>query len=207
MVSLNGVCLKNVKEFKYLGSYIRIDEPSTGDTELNHRIQMSAVKFAQLAKLLLNFKIHLKTRIKFFNSFIRSRLVYSCQNWTLTSSQYDRLDVSYRTFLRRMVRGGFRRISDENGESRYRISNAKLHSICGTSDVSNFVKSQQCSYAAHVIRMPTERSIKKLMFNDDKYSKPGRSFMSLLEQVCSISNKTVDGFCNEAMSKKLGKSG
>ena len=38
--------------------------------------------------------------------FVRSRLTYSCQNWNLTTAQFVKLDITYRTLLRRMVRRG-----------------------------------------------------------------------------------------------------
>ena len=75
--------LKNVAEFRYLGSCIKYSEPNTGDAEINQRIQMSQLKFAEMSKLLQNFSINLRTRIVFLNSFIKSRLAYACQNWNL----------------------------------------------------------------------------------------------------------------------------
>ena len=59
----------------------------------------------------------------------------------------------------------------------------KIHNICGTSNVSNFIKNQQKSYASHVVWMLTERSTKQLMFNDDEYHRVGRAIPSLLDQV------------------------
>ena len=76
---------------------------------------MAYAKFATMANL-QNSKIHLKTRVKFLNSFIRSRLIYSCQNWNLTMGQFEKLDVTYRNLLRRMIRGGFKRIGDNDGD-------------------------------------------------------------------------------------------
>ena len=61
-----------------------------------------------MSNLLQNRHIFLKTRVKFLNSFVRSRLTYSCQNWNLTLRQYEKLDVTYRNLLRRMVHGGFK---------------------------------------------------------------------------------------------------
>eukprot|EP00111_Clytia_hemisphaerica_P012845 TCONS_00037761-protein len=104
-----------------------------------------------MSNLLQNFQINLRVCIFFLNSFVRNRLTYSCQNWNLTSLQYDRLDVTYRMFLRRMVRGGFRYVDEVNHDFRYVISNNHLHTICGTSDVNVFIKQQQRNYAAHVV--------------------------------------------------------
>ena len=124
IVALKDKPLNNVERFKYLGSYLYNEEPSTGDVELNHRIQMANVKFAEMSNLLQNSKIHIRIRIKFLNSYIRSRLTYSCQNWNLKSRQYDRLDVVYRMFLRRMIRGGFKQI-DTNDENQFKIKKNK----------------------------------------------------------------------------------
>lgn len=206
IISLTGTALKNVKEFKYLGAYLNYLEPNTGDTEINHRIQMANVKFAEMTNVLQNFEINLRTRILFLNSFVRSRLTYGCQNWNLTSYQYDRLDIAYRNFLRRMIRGGFRHIDENNNDYRYVINNLRLHAICGTKDLNIFVKEQQQNYASHVIRMPANRSVKLLTFNDDKYTKRGRVLKSLLDQVVDNGNFTLDNFCNLALSKKFGKS-
>ena len=141
----------------------------------------------------------------FLNSFVRSRLSYACQNWNLTELQYDRLDVTYRVFLRRMVCGGFRFRDEINGDYRYVISNIQLHQICGTSDLSLFIRSQQRNYAMHIVRMSLERCVKCLMFNDDKYVKRGRPTRSLLDQVID-NDVSIDQLCNIALGKKLGRS-
>ena len=161
---------------------------------------MAYAKFAELSNLLQNSKIHLKTRIRFLNSFVRSRLTYACQNWNLKSAQYDRLDVAYRLLLRRMVRGGFKRSGDDDENSfKYKFSNEKIHSICGTHNVSDFIKNQQKNYAGHLVRTSAERSTKKLLFNEDKCTKAGRGVPNLLEQVLVNNNKTMDAFVNDAM--------
>jgi len=69
-------------------------KPNTGDIEVNHRIQMAqAIKFATMSNLLQNSRIILKTRIKFLNSFVRSRLTYACQNWNLTLVMRVRIGI------------------------------------------------------------------------------------------------------------------
>ena len=83
VVTSRNTPLNNVKESKYLGSYLHHDESNTGDVELNHRIQLANAKFAELSNLLQNFRIKIRTRILFLNSNVRSRLTYSCQNKNL----------------------------------------------------------------------------------------------------------------------------
>ena len=192
-----------MKEFRYLGAGLHHEEPNTGEVELNHRIQLANSKFAEMSNLLQNHKIHLRTRIKFMDSFVRSRLTYSCQNWNLNQAQFDRLDVIYRRFLRRMVRGGFKKKEgEEENEFSFKINNEKLHRLCGTRDLRLFIQDQQCNYAGHIVRTASDRSVKKLMFNTDKYTKAGRTTPTLLEQAARNRNISVDGFCNDAMARK-----
>ena len=202
IANLNGNELSNVSDFKYLGAYLKENQPNTGEKEINHRIQLAVAKFSEKSNVLQNFHINLKTRVFFLNSFVRSRLVYACQNWNLNREQFDRLDVSYRKFLRRIVRGGFRFINEKENDFRYRIDNAQLHRICGSSDVSFFIKSQQHHYASHVIRMPSTRSLKLLTFNDDHYTRRGRPSKSLIEQVVDERSISISQYCSLALSKK-----
>ena len=69
IANLRGVDLKNVSIFRYLGAYINCHEPSTGDSEINQRIQLACGKFAELSNLLQNFHINLRTSISFLNCF------------------------------------------------------------------------------------------------------------------------------------------
>ena len=202
IVELNECQLSNVSEFKYLGAYLDCNQPNTGEKEINHRIQLANAKFQQMSNLLQNFRINLKTRILFLNSFVRSRLVYACQNWNLTQQQFDRLDAVYRNLLRRMIRGGFRFVNTDANDYRYAINNNQLHDICGTSDVSFFIKSQQHHYVSHIIRMPVTRTVKLLTFNNDHYTKRGRPTKSLLDQAIEFKNVSLNQYVTLALSKK-----
>ena len=98
IISLHNVPLQNSTEFKYIGLYMLQNEPNMGDIKINHRVQMAYAKFATMANLLQNSKIHLKTRVNFLNSFVHSRLTYSCQIWYLTMGQFEKLEVAIAIF-------------------------------------------------------------------------------------------------------------
>jgi hypothetical protein len=202
IIELNEHQLLNVSEFKYLGAYLDCNQPNTGDKEINHRIQLANAKFQQMSNVIQNFRINLKTRILFLNSFVRSRLVYACQNWNLTEQQFNRVDAAYRNLLRRMIRGGFKFVDPDANDYRYVINNARLHRICGTSDVSFFIKSQQHHYVSHIIRMSATRTVKLLTFNNDHYTKRGRPSKSLLDQAIEFKNITLNQYFALAISKK-----
>jgi len=102
-----------------------------------------------------------------------------------------------------MVRNGFTQVDRDSNDFRLVITNDDLHTICGTHDISEFVKRQQSNYASHIIRMPNERSLKQLMFNDDLCRKRGRSSKTLLEQVLNEKNISLDEFCNRSVNERI----
>ena len=79
---------------------IKYNEPSTGDDELQTRIDASNCKFYESGKNLMNYKIALETRVKIFNSLVRSRLTYACQTWSLTQRQQNHMNATYGSMLR-----------------------------------------------------------------------------------------------------------
>ena len=115
--SLYNVPLQNTTKFKDLDSFIFQNKPNTGDIETNHCIRMAYAKSATMANLLQNSTIHLKTKVKFRNTFVHSRLMYSCQNRNSTVVQFEKLEVTNWNLLKRMIRGGFKSIGDNDGDS------------------------------------------------------------------------------------------
>lgn len=101
IASLDGRDLKNVETFCYLGDSIKFDEAFTGDSEVNFRISLAEQKFAELKSKLRNFSIPLPIRVKFLNAFVRSRLTYSCQTWSLSVQQLNKINSCYLRCLRK----------------------------------------------------------------------------------------------------------
>ena len=171
ITSLNDIVIGNVKVFLYLGSQIHYNQPSTGEEELNLRIDSAENKFYSLGKKFMNHKINLTTRVKIFNALVRSRLTYGCQTWVLTNQQTDRIRACYNTMLRKMIRNGFKRKPDEFS---YVMTNEVILQLCKTTPLNAFIEKQQKTYLAHVIRSDDTSILKKLLFNDNQTRIPGR---------------------------------
>ena len=146
IVKLNGDSIDNVQVFQYLGCKIKFDEPSTGNAEVELRIDASESKFYELGKNFMNYKIKLHTRVKMLNSLVRSRLTYACQSWSITRVQLNRLSSTYCAMLRKMIKGGYRR---KPHTWSFQLSNQDLLRIGNTEDIGDFVARQQRNYAAH----------------------------------------------------------
>ena len=85
--------------------------------------------FTEMSNLLQKFQINFKTRVKFLNGFVRSRLTSSCQNLNITKHQQDRIDTTNGSFLRRMVRNGLKHVNEFENDYRMVISNDHLNAI------------------------------------------------------------------------------
>ena len=170
IASLGDQKLDNVKTYRYLGAEIKYDEPTTGPAEMNLRSDAAECKFYSLTKNLLNMKINIKIRAQILNSLIRSRITYSCQTWSITKLQVNKMTSVYMSFLRKMTKGGYRR--KENSWS-YVLTNEDLLRIAKTVDLPTFVREQQRKYAQKIIRQENKSMTKQLMFNDDKASRTG----------------------------------
>ena len=146
---LNGEQIENVKIFRYLGCQIKYDEPCTGDTETELRVDCAECKFYELGRQFMNHKIAIRTRVRILNSLVRSRLTYSCQTWCVTKMQLARVGSAYMAMLRKMVSGGYRR--KPNSWS-YVLTNEQLLKICQTDCIKSYVSRQQRNFVAHMVR-------------------------------------------------------
>ena len=116
--SQRGELLKQVEDFKYLGSWIA---DSKRDMEVRIRLAWKV-----LSKLDRIWKSKLKTELKiqFFRATIESVLLYGAESWTLTNSMCRRLDGTCTIMLRAVV--GFTwRDRKTNNELYGQLSNAR----------------------------------------------------------------------------------
>ena len=81
IVTINGINIKNVECFKYLGVKMSYDDYKTGTNEIKYRINQANVKFREFKHVFMNHTIKLGTRLMFYNAFVRSRLCYCCSCW------------------------------------------------------------------------------------------------------------------------------
>ena len=104
--SLRGNDLENVESYRLRG---KIRRTSTGETELNLRADAAECNFYSLARNIMNMKIRLRTRITMLNSLVRNTIVYSCQTWSTTIAQLNRMNAQYMSFIPKMAKGGYKR--------------------------------------------------------------------------------------------------
>ena len=197
----NIVKVDGIQVYKYVGSQVHHEVYKwSGGTEINTRIDMAESQFYEHGKKLMNFNIKLSTRILILNSLVRSRLTYGCQTWILSKAQKDRLNSCYTSMLRKMVRGGYRRKTDEWA---YKLTNQNLHDLCKTESIASFTERQKCRYLAHLLRLPDTTITKKIVFNADRSVRPGRQTTTLLKSVLEADGSSLSSFARRAVEKKV----
>ena len=224
ILSIGNEKIDNVKEFVYLGSLVTFNEPGVADSEVNRRIGMALNKFSEIKKLLCNYRIHLKIRLRYYEVYIRSRLCYACGTWTLTKKQYERFESVHIGFLRRMIRDGMSRKSTkkeilnarnkaEHGENEdlervnweWKYSNNKILTITKAKSLKSFIDNQNLKWVSHVIRGSNETLTKQLMFPDERFKKRGRHHETVLEKVVKLQNieqgKSAETFLRECLNR------
>ena len=130
---------------------------------------------------LFNMKINIKTRTEMLNSLVRSRMLYSCQTWCCTKTQLSHINAIYLSFLRRMIKGGYRRKDDSWA---FALKNSDLLRIAKTEDVHSFVNRQRSSFVAKINQKENTSILKRLLYNDDDAKKrPKASLLSMINRL------------------------
>lgn len=212
IISINGKNITNSTSFKYLGVYINYNSTHIGKDELDNRINSAHNAFSEHRKLLKNMNVPLKTRITFLNALVRSRLTYGCHCWRPTLQELNKIETTFRYFLRSMVWSGHSRVNpptpsspshisssdtssdDEETDWRYIITNAELYKITNTNTIKEFSEKRQQSWIAHVIRRDNRNLCKNLTFHNVKRTKLGRKSPSILEKAIISSGMDKDHF-------------
>ena len=101
VVTVGGKPLEETDCFTYLGSKIN----KTGGTEedTKARIQKARVAFLMLSKIWKSKLIKLKTKMKIFNSSVKSVLLYSSETWRMTKHTVNKIQTFANRCLRRIM--------------------------------------------------------------------------------------------------------
>ena len=108
LISLKNEPIGNVRQFKCLG-HVLSNEKSNTSAFLTHQISSAYAKWNEMKNVLLDKRIHLSTRVRFLEACVRSRLLYSVQAWSLNAREMQKIESIWHGFLRRLVKGGFKR--------------------------------------------------------------------------------------------------
>ena len=140
-INIDGTTLKQVGEFKYLGSIF------TEDGRLNREIESTVQKTNsfgyQLAPLLRHPNIPIDIKAKLIESIFRPTLTYQSQTWTLTKSLERKITTCEIRCLRRAA----------NKTRRDKVKNTKIREMVGTTPILHHIQQQRIRWFGHLTRM------------------------------------------------------
>ena len=162
-IKLDGTPLEDVNTFTYLGSVI--DSHGGTEADIKARIAKATTAFQQLKKIWRANKISLKTKIKLFNSNVKSVLLYGCETWKTT----DTIIRKIQTFVNRCLR----KILKIKWEDRVR--NDEVWERSGQELMSTVLGQRKWRWIGHTLRKPQQSVTKQsLQWNPQGARKRGR---------------------------------
>ena len=99
-ITVNGHTLERVEQFQYLGSLITKQGGTEEDVE--QRIRKAKGVFAQLRSIWLSQELRRKTKMRIFESNVKSVLLYGCQTWKITKNITRKLQNFVNNCLRKI---------------------------------------------------------------------------------------------------------
>ena len=141
MITANGIRIKQVNKFSYLGSQITSDGKS--DNEIKRRIAISKEEFNKKRTVLTNSHISMPTKLRIMRCYIWSILLYGCETWTISGKMQKRLEATEMWYLRRMLKIPWvDRVTNEEVLTRANTKRKLMNSI----------KSRKMKFLGHVMR-------------------------------------------------------
>ena len=165
LITVDGHEVENVRQFEYLG---HIFDNCSVMSSTEHRKARASAKFNQLRTVLCDIKINRRTRWKLLEACVVPRLLYGLQACYPKEDQLKKLEACWFQFLRSMVKGGWKRVSDDpdNPDLRFVYSSKDLEFILRAKPLRGILKSHHLRYIGHVCREENVSLTKKMMFAD-----------------------------------------
>ena len=140
-ITLKGNPIKQVENFKYLGTWITNDGKC--DKEIKTRIAMAKETFYKLNNIFHNHNIRLSTKLNVLNTYVYSILLYASECWTMSATMTKKLEAVEMWFYRRILRISYtKHITNEEVLSR----------MATTRNLIITVRGRQMSFFGHVMR-------------------------------------------------------
>ena len=141
-VTLEDVPLEEVESFCYLGSII--DGKGGTEADVKARIGKARAAFTQLGKVWRATKISRKTKLRLFNSNVKSVLLYGCETWKATAGTLKKVQ----TFVNRCLRTILKIRWDD------RVRNEDLWERAGQVPMKEEIGKRKWRWIGHTLRKP-----------------------------------------------------
>ncbi|KAG7296251.1 hypothetical protein JYU34_021366 [Plutella xylostella] len=162
-IYVNGDVVEQVQRFTYLGSVV--DPLGGAEADVEARINKARAAYAQLKPVWTSRIITRRTKIRVFNSNVKSVLLYGCETWLVKNEVTSRLQVFVNKCLRRILGIYWPRT----------ISNARLWEMTDQTPIDKEILLRKWRWIGHVLRRPDNHLSKQgLKWQAKGKRRPGR---------------------------------
>ena len=161
-VKLGDNSLEEVETFTYLGSVI--NQQGGTDADVKTRIGKARAAFIALKNIWRSNLIKSRTKIRLFNSNVKSVLLYGAETWRTTKTTIKRVQTFINSCLRRILK-----IHWPNT-----IRNADLWERTNQVPAEEEIRRRRWRWIGHTLRKPTNITRQALTWNPQGKRKRGR---------------------------------
>ena len=162
-VTIKGEPIKEVESFVYLGSIV--DRQGGTDQDVKARIGKARGAFIMLKSIWASKEISTKTKLRIFNSNVKSVLLYGSETWRTTKTMLQRIQTFINTCLRRIYRIHWPE----------RIKNEDLWERAQQKPVEEQILLRKWGWIGHTLRKPADSITRQVLaWNPQGKRKRGR---------------------------------
>lgn len=147
-ITIYQIDIKQVKNFTYLGSVISTEDATTKD--IKSRLAKARFAFHKLGPIWKSNQYSLKTKLKIFNSNVKSVLMYGSECWRVTKVDMKSISTFQNNCLRRICKIFWPQT----------ISNQDLYNLTHSKCITAELKQRRLRWLGHVLRMPASNNTK-----------------------------------------------
>ena len=162
-ITVGGETIKETESFVYLGSVI--DKQGGTDRDVSARIGKARGAFVMLKNIWASKEINIKTKLRIFNSNVKSVLLYGSETWRTTKKMLQKIQTFINSCLRRIYR-----ISWPD-----KIRNEELWKRAGQDPVEKQIMKRKWGWIGHTLRKESSSITRQaLTWNPQGKRKRGR---------------------------------
>ena len=162
-ITVGGEPLREVESFVYLGSVV--DHQGGTDRDVTARIGKARAAFVMLKNIWASGGISMRTKLRIFNSNVKSVLLYGCETWRTTQTMQRKIQTFFNTCLRRIYKIQWQE----------KIRNEELWERAGQEPVAKQILRRKWGWIGHTLRKPASSTTRQaLTWNPQGKRKRGR---------------------------------
>nr|KAG5694517.1 hypothetical protein BaRGS_030392 [Batillaria attramentaria] len=162
-VTVGGEPIREVESFVYLGSVV--DGQGGTDRDVTARIGKARAAMVMLKNVWASKVVSIRTKLRIFNSNVKSVLLYGCETWRTTKAMQQKIQTFLNTCLRRIF----------NIRWPEKIRNEELWERAGQEPVAKQILRRKWGWIGHTLRKPASSTTRQaLTWNPQGKRKRGR---------------------------------